>query len=576
MLSRLTVSNLAVVEAAEADFTAGLNVLTGETGAGKSVLMGALDLVLGARADSSVVRDGAREARVEAEFSLEGGPLRDVCAILDEVGIEHDETSPLVIRRAIGSNGAGRVWVDDAPSTVATLRRLARVLVDIHGPRANQRLLEESFQRDTLDACGAVDRDGYAKAWARLAAVRAEIERLEGGGASVEEMDLLRYQVGELDEARLSADDEDLAVRHAAAAHAEEIVEEANSITEALGGDEGAAEILARLQPKFAAMARHMPEAGGWAAEADELTLRVQELSRSIADAVSRLDADPEAFAEMDARLGVVNRLKRKYLKGGEQSVAALMEAAEAKRRRLAELEGREGRLDELRAQEREFAADVAREGAGLTKRRRQAAERLAKAVTAELRDLGFLQAKFAVRLTPAEPDSHGCDRVSYMFEPNPGEAARELASIASSGEIARVMLALKGVMAVHDGADVMVFDEIDANVGGETGHIVGEKMRSVSRHHQVIAITHLPQSAAYASRHLVVSKEVSGGRTRTRVEEAAGEKRVDELARMLGGGGATDIVRRHAQELLDKAAKSDFTGKPAQARRRVNKQDRS
>jgi len=546
---------LAVVERAQADFSAGLNVLTGETGAGKSVLMGALDLVLGARADCAVVRDGAKEARVEAEFLLGRAAEREAREALDESGIEVAPGDPLVIRRVVGSNGTGRVWVNDSPATVATLRRLGRVLVDIHGPRANQRLLEESFQRDVLDSCGGVDSAAYAKAWGALAAVRGEIARLEGESASEDELDMLRYQVGELGDAQLSADDEDLAARHAAAAHAEEIVESANEITEILGGDEGAAEMLARLRPKLAAISKHLPEAEEWALEAEELTLKVQELSRSVADAASRIDADPGEFAEMDARLGVVNRLKRKYLKGGENTVAALLAVFEAKRGRLERLEGREKRLEELRGREREARTAVKAEGAALSKKRRQAAEKLAKAVTRELRDLGFLQAKFSVRIEAAEPDASGCDRVSYMFEPNPGEAARELASIASSGEIARVMLALKGVMAAHDGTDVMVFDEIDANVGGEVGRIVGEKMKAVARHHQVIAITHLPQSAAYAARHLVVSKSVSGGRTRTRVEEADGERRVAELARMLGGGAATDVVRRHAEELLETAS---------------------
>jgi len=549
MLVRLTVSNLAVVEKAEAEFAAGLNVLTGETGAGKSVLMGALDLALGARADSAVVRDGAKEARVEACFAV---PSADsaVAKMLSDTGLPECEYGYLVVRRAIGANGTGRVWVNDAQTTVATLRGLGRLLVDIHGPRANQRILEESFQRDTLDAFVG-DASAYAAAWERLCRVRSEIARLESDVASEDELDLLRYQVGELEEANLTADDEDLAVRHAAAAHAEEIVAGANEITEALGGDEGAAELLARLGPKFAAIARHLPEALEWASEAEDLTLRVQELSRSVADASARTDADPEMFAELDARLGVVNRLKRKYLKGQSNNVASLIAVLEGKRSRLAELEGREGRLSALHKDESEAATEVRREGAALTKRRRSAAEKLAKAVTRELRDLGFLQSKFFVAIDPAEPDSHGCDRVRYMFEPNPGESARALADIASSGEAARVMLALKSVSVEREGADVMVFDEIDANVGGEVGRIVGEKMKAVAARHQVIAITHLPQSAAYADRHLVVSKSVERGRTRTRVDVVDGEPRIREIARMLGGNEPTPVVMRHAAELL-------------------------
>ena len=552
MLARLTVSNLAVVEKAEAEFAAGLNVLTGETGAGKSVLMGALDLVLGARADSAVVRDGAKEARVEACFSLPSGDCA-VVGLLSDAGLPECEEGNLVVRRAIGANGSGRVWVNDAQTTVATLRSLGRLLVDIHGPSANRRILEESFQRDTLDSFVG-DVSAYTAAWERLCGVRGEIARLESDVASEDELDLLRYQVGELEDAKLSEEDEDLDARHAAAAHAEEIVADANEITEALGGDEGAAEILARLGPKFAAIARHLPEAHEWASEAEDLTLRVQELSRSVADAAARTDADPDVLAELDARLGVVSRLKRKYLKGASNDVASLIAVLERKRSRLAELECREGRLAALRKVESEAFAEVRREGAALTRRRRSAGEKFSKAVTRELRDLGFLQSKFFVAIDPAEPDSHGCDHVRYMFEPNPGESARALADIASSGEAARVMLALKSISVEREDADVMVFDEIDANVGGEVGRIVGEKMKAVAAHRQVIAITHLPQSAAYADRHLVVSKSVERGRTRTRVDVADGEFRVKEIARMLGGNEPTPVVMRHAAELLARA----------------------
>ena len=524
MLSRLSVSNLAVVEKAEAEFAPGLNVLTGETGAGKSVLMGALELVLGGRADSSVVRDGAREAEVEAVFD------------------DH------VVRRTVTAAGRTRAWIDDESVSVAELRAFGRRRVDIHGPRANQNVLEEAFQRETLDAYGRTDLAAYSGAYAAWRALADRLAALVSAGGGADEIDLLRYQVNELEEAGVSSDDDDLAERHAAAAHAEEIVETANEVTEALGGDQGAAELLARLQPKFAAIARHLPEAADWVAEAEDLTVRAQELSRSVADAVSRVDADPAAFQEMDARLGVVNRLKRKYR---AERPSDLVKILEEKRTRLEDLENRDEKVAEL---EREVAAaekSVRAAGAALTKSRRAAGERLAKAVTKELRDLGFLQAKFGVRLAPADPEPHGCDAVAYMFEPNPGEAARPLADIASSGEVARVMLALKSVLAAHDAVGLLVFDEIDANIGGEVGRVVGEKMRAVARHHQVIAITHLPQSAVYGDRHLVVSKGVSGGRTRTRIAEVAGEARVKEIARMLGGEKLTSVVKTHAEELL-------------------------
>lgn len=524
MLSKLSVSNLAIVEKAEANFAPGLNVITGETGAGKSVLMGALELVLGGKADASVVRDGAREAEVEAVF---------------------DGT---VIRRTVTSAGRTRAWINDESVSVGELKELGRKLVDIHGPRANQNVLEEKFQRETLDAYGKVSLSSYGAAYEGWKALKDRLSALTSAGGGEDELDWLRYQVNELEAAGVTADDDDLAERHAAAAHAEEIVEAANEITEELGGDRSAAEILIRLQPKFSAIARHLPEAAEWATEAEDLTLRIQELSRSVADAVSKIDADPAAFQEMDERLGVVNRLKRKYRVDLPSELEKLLSE---KKTKLADLENRDEKIEELT---REIAAaekTVRAAGAELTKKRSVAGEKLAKAVTKELRDLGFLQAKFSVRLSGAEPEAHGCDAVAYMFEPNPGEAARPLASIASSGEVARVMLALKSVLAAHDSVDLLVFDEIDANIGGEVGKIVGEKMRAVARHHQVIAITHLPQSAVFGDRHLVVSKSVAGGRTRTRIQAVEGEDRVAEIARMLGGEKLTSVVGKHAEELL-------------------------
>ena len=549
MLRRLSVSNLAIVERVDAEFAPGLNVLTGETGAGKSVLMGALELVLGGRSDPAAVREGAREACVEAEFAF---PARKtdageaVASVLEETGLPPCEDGTLLVRRTVGGSG-GRVWINDGASTVGTLRRLGKVLVDIHGPRANQNILEERFQREVLDRFGSVDLSAYAAAYARLRDLRAELAALDADGGE-DELDVLRYQVNELEEAGLSDGDETIAERHAAAAHAAEIVGNANAITEALGGDGSVAEILVRLQPRFREIARHLPAAEDWARQAEDLTVRAQELSRTVADAASALDLGEEDLDELDRRLTQVNGLKRKYRVA---QVAELLSLLDGKKARLDGLEHRDERRAELKAAIAAAEAEVGTAGAQVTRRRKTAGTRLGKAVTKELHDLGFLQASFAVAVEPAEPEPHGCDRVTYVFGPNPGEPARPLADIASSGEMARVMLALKGVLAEHDSTDVLVFDEIDANIGGEVGSVVGTKMKAVARHRQVIAITHLPQCAAHGDRHLVVSKAVSGGRTRTGISEVTGDSRVEEIARMLGGEKKTGVVRRHAEELL-------------------------
>ena len=540
MLRRLRVRNLAIVEETEAEFAPGLNVITGETGAGKSVLMGALELVLGGRADASVVRDGAKEAEVEADFG------------------------DRIVRRTVTAQGRSRAWVDDESVSVAELKELGAKLVDIHGPTANQRLVEEDFQREVLDAFGGFQVSGsgfqvverYLSAFSELTDLKSQVSRLMSSG-SEDELDMLRFQLNELADAELSEDDETIAERHAAAAHAEEIVENANAITEALGGDQSAAEILIQLQPRFRDIAKHLPAAADWAGEAEDLTLKIQELSRTVADAASKMEVGEEDLEELDRRLTIVNKLKRKYLRGcgGEDALApitALLGLLAEKKAKLDELEHREERLVELEAKIAAAEKAVRAAGAELTKRRRAAGERLAKAVTKELKDLGFLQAKFCVAIEPIEPEAHGMDRVVYMFEPNPGEAARPLASIASSGEIARVMLALKTCTAqTSQTSQTLVFDEIDANIGGEVGKVVGEKLRKVAAGQQVVAITHLPQSAVYGERHIVVAKAVSGGRTRTGISVVEGEDRVSEIARMLGGEKLTSVVRRHAEELL-------------------------
>ena len=551
MLTRLSVRNLAIVESADVEFGGGLTVITGETGAGKSVLMGALELVLGARADASTVRDGAKEARIEAAFAVPGV----VDAFLDAAGLPPCEDGVLLVRRAISATGGGRVHVNDAATTVQTLRALGKLLVDVHGPNDHQSLLEEGFQRGVLDAYGRLDAKDYTTAWTTLSDLRAKLAELQGDSTDVaEECERLRYAVDELDAAQLTPEDDDeLPARHAAAAHAAEILDCANAATAALSeADDSAAAALVGAGARVREMARFHEAAGAWGETIERLTVEVQELAQEIADSASRLDADPEALQALDDRLSLVQRLKRKY---ACPDVAALLALRDERARRLADLEGRGARLAALADEIAAAEAAVRAAGAKLTAARTKAAARLARAVTKELHGLGFLRAGFDVSLAPHAPDATGCDAVDFLFAPNPGEAARPLREIASTGEIARAMLAVKTVVAEHDAIPVLVFDEIDSNIGGEVGRAVGEKLRAVARHHQVIAITHLPQSAVYGARHLAVAKAVSGGRTRSTIQPLEGEARVAEIARMLGGTSLTSVVEQHARELLLRAA---------------------
>jgi len=550
LLTRLSVRNLAIVEAAEADFGDGLNVITGETGAGKSVLMGALELALGARADASTVREGAKEARIEAEFRFADVPPA-VADCLDRAGLPPCEEGVLLVRRTIAAAGSGRVHVNDAATTVQTLRALGKALVDVHGANDHQSLLDESFQRGVLDAYGRLDTAAYAAAWRARADLVAARDALQGDTRDfAEEVERLRYSTEELAAAQLTEEDEtELPARHAAAAHAAEVMACADAATAALTeADDAASNALIAAGMRLREMARYYPTAQTWQEELETLTVQVQELSRAVTDAVSRMEADPEALQALDDRLSLVQRLKRKY---GCATVPALMELHAARNARLAELEGREGRLAELAAQIAAADETVRQTGAKLTAARKKTAEKLAREITKELHGLGFLKAGFGVALNAHAPDATGCEYVDFQFAPNPGEPARPLREIASTGEIARVMLAVKAVVAEHDAIPVLVFDEIDSNIGGEVGRAVGEKLRAVARHHQVIAITHLPQSAVYGARHLAVAKTVSGGRTRSQVQVLEGEARVAEIARMLGGASLTSVTERHARELL-------------------------
>ena len=554
MLRRLKVDNLAIVEHAEAAFRDGLTVITGETGAGKSVFMGALTLALGARADASAVRDGCRDARIEAEF--DAGPA---VRFLEEQGLPPCEDGVLLVRRVISAGGGSRVWINDSATSVQTLRALGDIMVDIHGPNDRRSLVDEDFQRDTLDRYGKVDLSGYSAAWRELSGLRARRAELEGSVDVADEIERLRHSVEEIDAARLTDDDDEaLTARHAAAAHAADIVEAANAATAALTGDgggscglqggESAADLLVAAGNRFREMAKYHEAANEWSDELENVITSVQELSRAVSDSVSRIDADPETLQALDDRISLVRRLKRKYACATVSDLIALRERRALK---LSDLEDRDEKIRELDVRIDAAGKQVEKAGAALTASRKKACARLGAAVTKELRGLGFLQAGFSVALESREPDATGCDAVVYRFEPNPGESARPLAQIASTGEIARVMLAVKTVIAGLDAIPVLIFDEIDANLGGETGRAVGEKLKSVAGHHQVIAITHLPQSAVFGDRHMVVEKSVAGGRTRSAIREVEGDERIREVARMLGGEKATSVVLRHAQELL-------------------------
>jgi DNA repair protein RecN (Recombination protein N) len=553
MLTELTVQNLALVEKASIQFGPGLNVITGETGAGKSVLMGALSLLLGARADRKALRSGEDQASVRGVFVLADSSAVD--AVLADAGLEACEGGLLIIRREIKEEGAGRQTVNDATVTLALLKRIGDALVDMHGPYDHQSLLDPETQRGFVDASGtrAETHREYRGIWEELRSLRARIRELEGDGdALAEHLDLLRYRVAELERAELQAGEEEtLREEHRLIGNARNIVEGLSGALQAMEEGEGNAfDALAAARRAVDGLRPLHPDAEIWFGEVEGMQNQLRELAGSLRLAADRIEADPGRLDWLDERLSVYSRMRKKY----GPRVEDALETLENSRQRLRDLENRESVLADLQARGQSLLAVLHRAGEVLRAERTAAAAGLEKEILRQLRDLGFPDARFEIRVIGEEPGPAGLDRVEYAFAPNPGEAMRNLRDIASSGEISRVMLAIKTLLAAHDRIPVMVFDEIDANVGGEMGHAIGRKMAGVGATRQVLSITHLPQVAVHGHQHLAVRKEVVDGRTFTRVMSLDVEARVEEIARMLGGKQHAKLSIDHARELLENA----------------------
>ena len=555
MLSRLSVRNLAVVETAEIRFAPGLNVITGETGAGKSVLMGALRLLQGVRADRTVIRAGADETTVSALYELPDTAAID--AFLVDADLPACEEGTLLLRRTLRADGTGRVRINDAPATATTLRKLAPLLIDIHGPDDNVTLLDARFQLQLLIAYADATREqqAYVQQWQSLQALKAELEALVGNPEQREaELTRLRDTLADIATINPTLDDGDLLTeQHAQAANAELILETGNQLLSGLTeGDHSLAEQLVTQHRLLHSLAQLLPEAAEWSEELDAIQTQLHALSSALSTRLSQIDTDPAALAQLEARLGQIQRLRRRY----GPTLEDVLRHRDETQARLNALADAEATVFALEQQIAQAQAALLTCGQALRRKLQQAIPQLAQAITDELRDLGFLQASFAIALEAhAEPTASGLDRVTFCFEPNPGEPPRPLAAIASSGEIARVMLAVKVILAQHDATATLVFDEIDANIGGETGRKVGMKLQTLANHTQILCITHQPQAAVYGQHHLCVRKSVHEGRTTTTITPLDSVARATEIARMLGGEDFTPITREHAIEMLQQAA---------------------
>ncbi len=550
MLTTLRIKNLALVSDLTLELQPGCNVITGETGAGKSIIIGALNLVLGERADRTLIRSGEESCSVEAVFDTKKlrAPLK---IFLEENGLEPCDDHQLVLKRTFTSAGTNRQFINGSPTTLATLGSIGEWLVDMHGPHDHQSLLHTGKQLLILDAFGGLEKDRAA--FGELIRRRSVFEN-EKSALIVDEktyaqqLDLLRFQVQEISTARLQPDEEkSVEEEFHRASNAAKLLQLSQAALDALSENENSlltqsgviGRVLAELQ-RVDAGATNLIELHAQAGE----TLR--ELQTALSRYADKVDVDPARLAELEERLNLIHTLKRKY----GATLAEVIAFGDDARQKLSVLESRDAELARLNVALAKLDAEISIAGKKLSAARQKVIPQLAKAVSKQLEDLGFKQSKFDVAISAAaQPSSSGLDGIEFQFAPNPGEPARPLRAIASSGEMARVMLALKTVLAAEDEIPVLVFDEVDANVGGETANAVGEKMQQIATKRQVFCITHLPQVAAPADAHYVVTKQIKNGRTISEIALLDKKSRVTELARMLGG--QTDAARKHAEALL-------------------------
>ena len=540
MLATLRIKNLALVEDLTLDLQPGLNVITGETGAGKSILIGALNLVLGERADRALIRAGAETCSVEAVFVAP-----QIGDLLNKHGLETCENEQLILKRAFSEAGTNRQFVNGSPTTLGILAQVGESLVDIHGPHDHQSLLHAAKQLAILDAFGSLEeaRSGFRALVHQHSEVQAaKAALIVDEKTYAQQLDLLRFQLNEITAARLKSDEEaTLEQEYQRASNAAKLLALAQTGLSVLDGDQSLLDQAGALGKALQELGRTDASAAPLLAQHEQAVALLRDLQADLSHYSERLEIDPARLQELEARLNLIHSLKRKY---GE-AIAFGEEAA----RKLQALEQRDAELERLNAALARIEAEIQSAGRELSRGRQKIIPQLAKAVTKQLSALGFKQSQFDVALRPAPVTSTGLDSIEFQFAPNPGEPARPLRFIASSGELARVMLALKTVLASVDQVPVLIFDEVDANVGGETASAVGEKMRQIAKARQVLCITHLPQVAAQASAHYVVTKETQAGRTTSQIQLLEGKERVTELARMFGG--QTDAARKHAAALL-------------------------
>jgi len=562
MLKELNIKNFAIIDQLRVEFTPGLNVFTGETGAGKSIVVDALSLALGERASAELIRTGCQEAVVEAAFELKDRAMKEVAALLAEQGIEVQAGEDLIVRRVLSSAGKNKVYINGSLANLTTLTSLGASLADIHGQHEHQSLLSLDHQMEMLDSFGGCDglRDEVAGIYHRLLDVRKELAKLETGERyRAQREDMLRFQKNEIEAAMLKpGEDAALANEQKVLANSEKLAGLCAMVDETLyTSDES---VLANLKKAIHGL-EEILDIDKRLAGAVELCksgrAQLEEAAREISSHSSQLEFDPRRLEQLGDRLDLIQKMKKKYGGTIEEVLAFGLQAASD----LDQMERSIEEIERLKSEIQAIKFGLTDKATELTKQRAASARELEKKVEAELGHLGMKKSKFAVTISQ-EPggdtlDGHklgprGADRVEFLISPNPGEEPKSLARIASGGELSRVMLALKTLLVEGDGIPTVVFDEVDAGIGGGVAEEVGKKLKRVASKRQVFCITHLAQIASMADSHYGVEKSVKNDRTSTDVHLLDARERVDEIARMLGGKTITDATIKHAEEMIE------------------------
>ncbi|MGA9543117.1 MAG: DNA repair protein RecN [Candidatus Sulfotelmatobacter sp.] len=569
MLVELRLENYAVIDNAAVEFASGLNLLTGETGAGKSILIDALALLLGEKASSEVIRTGAERALVSAVFTCEGRAGDAIEKVLERNGLDESDDGSLIVRREIAAGGKGRVFVNNQPATVAVLRQLAPHLATIHAQNESILSFDAPARLALLDAFAGSQHEQVAAAFETWKGIRARIDDLERGEQDrLRLVDLWMFQKREIEEARLQAgEDERLETEKRVLANAERIYSAAMQAFDLLyEGDGSTTASMRAAQKQIEELARYEPRFQEALAALETARISVEDVGATVRDYAGGIHASPEHLAEIEDRLAVLDRLKRKYGPTLEDVITFGADVA----RKLSEIENKDEILRELRSDLAKTGAEYLRAARALSKSRQDAARKLEKLVEAEINDLA-MKSTFRIWMTTSEEEGNwaaaGIDEVVYMIATNPGEPMRQLEHIASGGELSRVMLALKlSVASTHvarapspakagnprpSAQRTMVFDEIDTGIGGRAAEAVGKKLKALARSNQVLCVTHLPQIATFADQHYVIEKKDRNGRTRTSIRPVVGEERTEEVARMLSGAKLTDTSRKHAEQMI-------------------------